>query len=104
MKKLLYMLILATILSFFPMHTGFAVENEESSNGLVIQIEPTDKLTDKKISGKPTAKYPKTSESKNGLLPHLGQMITSYIILLSEIACLIIFCGVICFKKIYYNM
>ncbi|OJG55483.1 hypothetical protein RV06_GL001926 [Enterococcus haemoperoxidus] len=79
------------------------MENEES-NGLVIQIEPADKPTDKGIIGKPMPKVPNTSGPKNGSLPHLGQMITSFILLLSGIACLIVFCGVLSFKKIYYSV
>lgn len=103
MKKFLHVFALVSIFFIFPIHTVLAVGNEES-NGLVIQIEPADKPTDKEIIGKPMPKFPNTSGPKNGSLPHLGQMITSFILLLSGIACLIVFCGVLSFKKIYYSL
>ncbi|MGM0218749.1 hypothetical protein [Enterococcus sp. AZ126] len=104
MKKILHVVFLVAIFSFFPIHTVLAAGNEDS-NDLVIQIKPDDdKTIDKEIVGKPTPKFPNTSGPKTGTLPHLGQMITSFILLLSGIACLIVFCGVISFKKIYYSI
>lgn len=41
--------------------------------------------------------YPKT----NGALPYLGQMMTSFILLLLGVACLIVFLGVISLRKVY---
>ena len=104
MKKFLQVFVLVGMFSFFPMHTVLAAGNE-GSNDLVIEIKPDDgKTIDKEIVGKPTPKFPNTGGPKTGSLPHLGQMITSFILLLSGIACLIVFCGVISFKKIYYRI
>ncbi|MGM0218051.1 hypothetical protein [Enterococcus sp. AZ126] len=103
MKKLLQMFVLVSILSIFPMHTVLAVGNEDSGD-LVIQIKPDDQTNQKEKVVKPTPKFPNTGNLQNGTLPHLGQMITSFILLLSGIACLIVFCGVISFKKIYYSI
>ncbi|MGX7243618.1 hypothetical protein ACWOC1_02075 [Enterococcus quebecensis] len=41
--------------------------------------------------------YPNTS----GALPHLGQMMTSFLLLLVGIGCLIVFVGVISLRKVY---
>ncbi|WP_375179645.1 hypothetical protein [Enterococcus rotai] len=103
MKKILRVMILIGILSFFPMQTVLA-EEDVNANDLVIRIDPADTTKGKEVVGKPTPKFPNTNGSKNGSLPHLGQMITSFILLLSGIACLIVFCGVISMKKIYYSM
>lgn len=37
----------------------------------------------------------------SGALPHLGQMMTSFILLLLGVACLIVFLGVISLRKVY---
>ncbi|EOL49877.1 hypothetical protein [Enterococcus caccae] len=39
--------------------------------------------------------------STDGALPHLGQMMTSFILLLLGVACLIIFLGVVSLRKVY---
>ncbi|WP_430602052.1 hypothetical protein IGJ02_002261 [Enterococcus sp. DIV0724b] len=44
---------------------------------------------------------PTTDPTLNGALPHLGQMMTSFILLLLGVTCLIVFLGVISLKKVY---
>ncbi|EOL46368.1 hypothetical protein [Enterococcus caccae] len=44
---------------------------------------------------------PITDPTLNGALPHLGQMMTSFILLLLGVACLIIFLGVVSLRKVY---
>ncbi|EOL49887.1 hypothetical protein [Enterococcus caccae] len=44
---------------------------------------------------------PPVYPSTDGALPHLGQMMTSFILLLLGVACLIVFLGVISLRKVY---
>lgn len=40
---------------------------------------------------------------KNSALPHLGQMVTSFILLLIGVSCLIVGIGIIGLRKVYYS-
>ncbi|OJG74017.1 hypothetical protein RV12_GL000365 [Enterococcus quebecensis] len=63
-----------------------------SFNQFVEQDKPKPPIYEAKPTG-----YPST----DGALPHLGQLMTSFILLLLGVACLIVFLGVISLRKIY---
>ena len=44
---------------------------------------------------------PPVYPTSDGVLPHLGQMMTSFILLLLGVTCLIVFLGVISLRKVY---
>ncbi|OTN89265.1 hypothetical protein A5819_001757 [Enterococcus sp. 7E2_DIV0204] len=72
-------------------------EQEKTDTGISFNqfIEP-EKPKPPIYETKPTG-YPDT----DGALPHLGQMMTSFILLLLGVACLIVFLGVISLRKVY---
>ncbi|OTN83839.1 hypothetical protein A5819_003658 [Enterococcus sp. 7E2_DIV0204] len=72
-------------------------EQEKTETGISFNqsVEP-EKPTPPIYEPKPPV-YPTTE----GALPHLGQMMTSFILLLSGVACLIVFLGVISLRKVY---
>ncbi|MEI5993505.1 hypothetical protein [Candidatus Enterococcus mansonii] len=76
---------------------GFAADQDKTETGISFNqfIEP-EKPKPPIYETKP-AEYPAT----DGALPHLGQMMTSFILLLLGVACLIIFLGVVSLRKVY---
>lgn len=110
MKKtgVVFVVMVAILLLFLP--RGVLAAGNVGQNDVGIHFEKSTDTTDTEEPSKknPTENPPKllpsTNGSKNGALPHLGQMITSFILLLGGVACLIAFCGIILFRKIYYSV
>ncbi|WP_207695823.1 hypothetical protein DOK67_0001461 [Enterococcus sp. DIV0212c] len=78
--------------------TSYALaEQENTEAGISFEQfigpeSPKPPVDEKDVTGYPTT---------NGALPMLGQMLTSFILLLLGVACLIIFLGVISLRKVY---
>ncbi|EOL50921.1 hypothetical protein [Enterococcus caccae] len=72
-------------------------EQEKTETGISFNqsVEPDEPKSP--IYETKTPVYPET----DGALPHLGQMMTSFILLLLGVACLIVFLGVISLRKVY---
>lgn len=91
---------LTLILTFSTSVVSAATEVEKTEAGIV--FEEKEKSIESNSSEPPIHEYqPEIHKPGETSLPKLGQMITSFVLLLSGVACLIICFGVISLKKIY---
>ena len=101
MKKIYFiwpLFLVVCVLGFlFSQAPQALAEQEKTETGISFNqsVEP-DKPKPPIYETKPPV-YPAT----DGALPHLGQMMTSFILLLLGVACLIVFLGVISLRKVY---
>lgn len=104
MKKRWLLLVFIPIIFTFTSESVLATSSTEQNEvGIYFEEDDGKKILPQKPTN-PLVKYPDTNGSKNGYLPHLGQMISSFIFLLVGVTCLVIFCGVLMFRKIYYSV
>ncbi|MBO0439836.1 hypothetical protein [Candidatus Enterococcus ikei] len=101
MKKIYFIwplfLVVCVLVFLFSQAPQALAEQEKTETGISFNqsVEP-DKPKPPIYETKPPV-YPAT----DGALPHLGQMMTSFILLLLGVACLIVFLGVISLRKVY---
>lgn len=101
MKKRWLMLVFIPIVFTFTSESVLATSSTRQNEvGIYFEKDGGKTIVQKK----PLIKYPDTNGSKNEYFPHLGQMISSFIILLIGITCLVIFCGVLMLRKVYYSI
>lgn len=91
------LMVLTVVVFLFFQSLSVQASQEKTDAGIAFeQSVEQENITDPIYPSKPTK-----SPSVNGSLPHLGQMVTSFIFLLLGLACLIVFVGVISLRKIY---
>ncbi|WP_348920526.1 hypothetical protein [Enterococcus rotai] len=104
MKKRWLMLVFIPIVFAFTSESVWATTNTRQNEvGIYFEEDEGKKILPQKPAD-PLVKYPDTNGNKSGYLPHLGQMISSFILLLTGVTCLVVFCGVMMFRKIYYSV